>query len=144
MNSQVCYSFLNGWMLMEKPLAALDWSLVQAFLAVADAGSLSAAARRLGASQPTLGRQIARLEDWDAVQRYLQTLSGVSDVRLEQLEGEQVRFRVVFTASAEQLQRLLALHPHLRPCEAPAAQASAGQPGVGEAVPGLPPYCWRP
>lgn len=89
-------------------------------------------------------RQIARLEDWDAVQRYLQTLSGVSDVRLEQLEGEQVRFRVVFTASAEQLQRLLALHPHLRPCEAPAAQASAGQPGVGEAVPGLPPYCWRP
>ena len=62
MNSQVCYSFLNGWMLMDTPLAALDWSLVQAFLAVADAGSLSAAARRLGASQPTLGRQIARLE----------------------------------------------------------------------------------
>jgi len=40
-----------------------DWSLVQSFLAVADEGSLSAAARRLGHSQPTMGRHIASLED---------------------------------------------------------------------------------
>jgi len=39
-----------------------DWTLWQAFLAVADTGSLSAAAARLGSSQPTLGRQIRRLE----------------------------------------------------------------------------------
>lgn len=39
-----------------------DWSLWQAFLAVADTGSLSAAAVRLGLTQPTLGRQIKRLE----------------------------------------------------------------------------------
>ena len=39
-----------------------DWSLVQSFLAVAEAGSLSLAARRLGRSQPTLGRQIKTLE----------------------------------------------------------------------------------
>lgn len=43
-------------------LPSLDWSLVQAFLAVAEQGSLSAAARALGRSQPTLGRQIAALE----------------------------------------------------------------------------------
>ena len=43
--------------------ASLDWSLVPPFLAVADTGSLSAAARQLGRSQPTLGRQIAALED---------------------------------------------------------------------------------
>ena len=40
----------------------LDWSLVQAFLAVAETGSLSAAARELKASQPTLGRQIKQIE----------------------------------------------------------------------------------
>ncbi len=47
---------------MEKPLSLLDWSLVQAFLAVAETGSLSGAARLLGASQPTLGRQIKAIE----------------------------------------------------------------------------------
>lgn len=39
-----------------------DWSLLQSFLAVAEAGSLSAAARRLERSQPTLGRHIQTLE----------------------------------------------------------------------------------
>ncbi len=42
---------------------SFDWSLVQAFLAVAEEGSLSAAARKLGASQPTLGRQIRTMEE---------------------------------------------------------------------------------
>ena len=40
----------------------LDWNRVRAFLATAEAGSLSAAARALGLTQPTLGRQIAALE----------------------------------------------------------------------------------
>jgi DNA-binding transcriptional LysR family regulator len=43
-------------------LRNLDWSLLQAFTAVADTGSLSAAARKLGQSQPTLGRQVAKVE----------------------------------------------------------------------------------
>ena len=43
-------------------LHSLDWSLLQAFTAVAESGSLSAAARQLGQSQPTLGRQIAKVE----------------------------------------------------------------------------------
>lgn len=47
---------------MPHALASADWSLIQAFLMVAEEGSLSAAARRLGASQPTLGRQIKTLE----------------------------------------------------------------------------------
>jgi len=40
----------------------LDWNLIHLFLSVAEAGSLSAAARRLGLSQPTLSRQLQALE----------------------------------------------------------------------------------
>lgn len=39
-----------------------DWNHARAFLATAEAGSLSAAARALGITQPTLGRQVAALE----------------------------------------------------------------------------------
>ncbi|QBY01685.1 LysR family transcriptional regulator [Rhodophyticola sp. CCM32] len=47
---------------MDNPITSLDWSLIRAFLSVADTGSLSAAARQLGLSQPTLGRQIRALD----------------------------------------------------------------------------------
>lgn len=39
-----------------------DWSQVRAFLATAEEGSLSAAARALGQTQPTLSRQVTALE----------------------------------------------------------------------------------
>jgi DNA-binding transcriptional LysR family regulator len=39
-----------------------DWSLYRSFLAVVKTGSLSAAARALDATQPTIGRHIAALE----------------------------------------------------------------------------------
>lgn len=39
-----------------------DWNQVRAFLATLEEGSLSAAARALGLTQPTLGRQVAALE----------------------------------------------------------------------------------
>ena len=37
------------------------WDLYRSFLAVLDEGSLSGAARALGLTQPTLGRQVAAL-----------------------------------------------------------------------------------
>jgi len=40
-----------------------DWNQVRAFLVTAEEGSFSAAARALGLTQPTLGRQVAALED---------------------------------------------------------------------------------
>ncbi len=40
-----------------------DWTLIRTFLAVADTGSYSGAARALGSSQPTVGRQVQLLED---------------------------------------------------------------------------------
>ncbi|WP_298851154.1 LysR family transcriptional regulator [uncultured Ruegeria sp.] len=48
---------------MDKALTHADWSLIQSFLAVAETGSLSSAARHLDRSQPTLGRQVQSLED---------------------------------------------------------------------------------
>ncbi|MCK0096599.1 LysR family transcriptional regulator [Yoonia sp. F2084L] len=41
---------------------SFDWNQVRAFLATAEEGSLSAAARALGSTQPTLGRQVSALE----------------------------------------------------------------------------------
>jgi DNA-binding transcriptional LysR family regulator len=43
-------------------MGTADWSLIQSFLAVAQTGSLSGAARLSGHSQPTLGRHISTLE----------------------------------------------------------------------------------
>lgn len=43
-------------------LSDLDWSLVQTFLAVAETGSLSGAARELNLTQPTAGRHVQALE----------------------------------------------------------------------------------
>jgi DNA-binding transcriptional LysR family regulator len=42
--------------------ASFDWSLMRSFLAMIERGSLLAAARQLGVSQPTLGRHVAELE----------------------------------------------------------------------------------
>ena len=62
---------------MDKPLHSLDWSLVQAFLAVAETGSLSAAARQLGASQPTVGRHIAAMQDQLGLELFTRTPKGL-------------------------------------------------------------------
>lgn len=43
-------------------MSDFDWTLIRSFLAVAETGSLSAAARLLRSSQPTIGRHVAELE----------------------------------------------------------------------------------
>ncbi|MED5370741.1 MAG: LysR family transcriptional regulator [Myxococcota bacterium] len=47
---------------MEWSLIDFDWNRARAFLAAAEEGSFSAAARALGSTQPTVGRQVAALE----------------------------------------------------------------------------------
>ncbi|WP_262693295.1 LysR family transcriptional regulator [Kordiimonas aquimaris] len=42
---------------------SFDWNQARAFLATVEEGSLSAAARQLGLTQPTLGRQVSALEE---------------------------------------------------------------------------------
>lgn len=48
---------------MNKDGQDFDWGLAKAFLATVTEGSLSAAARRLGTSQPTLSRQVSAFAD---------------------------------------------------------------------------------
>lgn len=44
---------------MKRQTDTFDWDLARAFLATVETGSLSAAARQIGTSQPTLSRQVA-------------------------------------------------------------------------------------
>ena len=53
-----------------------DWTLYRSFLTVAETGSLSAAARALGLSQPTLGRHVAELEAALQVTLFTRALRG--------------------------------------------------------------------
>lgn len=56
----------------------LDWTLYRSFLTVAETGSLSAAARSLSLSQPTLGRHIAELETALSSKLFTRTAKGLS------------------------------------------------------------------
>lgn len=60
---------------MDRPL---DWTLLQAFAAVAEHGSLSAAAVALGLSQPTLGRQVRALEQQVGTELFHRHARGLS------------------------------------------------------------------
>src|SRR5690606_23492461 len=48
---------------MDWQQSAFDWALVRAFLATAEHGSFSAAARATESTQPTIGRQVTALEE---------------------------------------------------------------------------------
>lgn len=54
-----------------------DWALWRSFAAVVAEGSLSAAARRIGYSQPTLGRHIETLEQQLGLTLFDRTLQGL-------------------------------------------------------------------
>lgn len=55
-----------------------DWDRIRSFLAVARLGSLSAAARELGVSQPTLSREIQALEAATRLNLFQRTTQGLN------------------------------------------------------------------
>jgi DNA-binding transcriptional LysR family regulator len=57
---------------------APGWHLFKAFLAVVREGSLSSAARVLGTTQPTMGRQVAALEAALGVKLFTRSLDGLA------------------------------------------------------------------
>lgn len=86
-----------------------DWNQARAFLVTAEEGSLSAAARALGMTQPTLGRQVAALEEalgvqlFDRTGRALQlTQSGLELLDQVRRMGEAAgQFSLVATGRSE-------------------------------------------
>ena len=84
-----------------------DWNRARAFLVTAEEGSLSAAARALGMSQPTLGRQVSALEEelgvalFERIGRNLElTPSGLELVEHVRAMGDAAT-RVSLTASGQ-------------------------------------------
>lgn len=55
-----------------------DWSLYRSFLAVLTEGSLSAAARALGLTQPTLARHVEALEEALGLELFVRSQQGLS------------------------------------------------------------------
>ncbi len=88
----------------------IDWALWRSFLAVADTGSLSAAARALGLTQPTVGRHIDTLEAAVGQTLFLRTPQGLSvtdtasllvpEARAMQLTAESLTRRASSTPEA--------------------------------------------
>lgn len=87
----------------------LDWNRLKVFLAVAEEGSFSAAGRVLQMSQPTVGRQIASLEDelevalFERVGRSMQlTPTGLDMIEHARIMGEAAA-RVALIAEGQSL-----------------------------------------
>ncbi|KZM47921.1 LysR family transcriptional regulator [Labrenzia sp. OB1] len=55
----------------------LDWAYIRSFLAVAETGSLTAAAKKTGQSQPTLGRHVRAAEEALGTQLFVRTTGGL-------------------------------------------------------------------
>ncbi|MEM9262717.1 MAG: LysR family transcriptional regulator [Pseudomonadota bacterium] len=84
-----------------------DWNQARAFLATAEEGSFSAAARVLGQTQPTLGRQVAALEDalgvtlFERVGKSLNLTSAGAELLVHVRDMAAVANRVSLTATSQ-------------------------------------------
>jgi DNA-binding transcriptional LysR family regulator len=82
--------------------STLDWTLIRSFLAVAEHKSLSAAARALSLTQPTIGRHVDALESALGVKLFTRSVHGLklSDAALDLVPHAQT-----MAATAAALQR---------------------------------------
>lgn len=104
----------NRRRLMHQRMDQLDWNQLKAFLETAETGSLSAAARKLGLTQPTLSRQVAAIE-----------------ARLGVTLFERVGKSMALTGTG------LALLDHARAMGAAAAELQVAATGQSQAVDGV-------
>lgn len=97
----------------------LEWSDLRVFLAIAREGTLGAAARKLGQTQPTMGRRLRALEEavgqtlfQRTAEGFLVTNAGASVLgHAERVEDEVLAFQRELAGQEGQLQGLLRLPP---------------------------------
>jgi DNA-binding transcriptional LysR family regulator len=90
----------------------MDWRALQDVVTVAETGSLSAAARRLNVSQPTVGRRIEQLEQELGAMLFNRTAQGLLLTKLgesiishaKQMEEEALAIERAATGANQQLQ----------------------------------------
>ncbi len=95
----------------------MEWSDLRIFLAIAREGTLSAAARRLGQTQPTIGRRLRALETALGHTLFQRTVDGfvLTDEgaavlgHAERMEEEALAFERQLTGSEAQLEGMLRL-----------------------------------
>ncbi len=73
-------------------MPSIDWTLMQSFAAMVETGSLAAAARKTGRSQPTMSRHVAALESQLGVRLFDRTATGLvlTDVGLALFEDASI------------------------------------------------------
>ena len=90
----------------------MDWRALQDVITVAETGSLSAAARRLNVSQPTVGRRIEQLEQQLGAVLFNRTAQGLSLTKVgenilnhaKSMEEDALAIERVATGANQQLQ----------------------------------------
>ena len=101
----------------------MEWSDLRIFLAIAREGTLGGAARKLGLSQPTMGRRLRALEEvlgHKLLQRspdgFVPTEEGTAVLpHAERMEDEALDHRILRGSGREAVHEELALrHPHER------------------------------
>ncbi len=96
-------------------MAALEWSDLRIFLAIAREGTLGGAARKLGQTQPTMGRRLRALEEAVGHALFQRTSDGFvltdegAAVRkhAEQMEEEALAIQRTLVGQAQQLEGVL-------------------------------------
>jgi len=90
----------------------MDWRALQDVVTVAETGSLSAAARRLNVSQPTVGRRIEQLEEQLGAMLFTRTARGLTLTKVgegilhhaKQMEEDALAIERVATGANQELQ----------------------------------------
>jgi DNA-binding transcriptional LysR family regulator len=114
---------------MDKP--ELSWDYYRSFLAVVEQSSLSAAARALGLTQPTVGRHIEALEQALGVALFTRSQSGLAATEAALLMAP---YAQTLRATADALRRAA---PHSRQDTAGVVRLSASEIVGSEVLPAI-------